>query len=98
MLAKKWVSLIFKFLLPTKLEKKSINVIYEDDIEKFLTNLGLIEDLEKEKIFCALCGTKISKVNLQCILSIEGEIKFCCDDSECYKEALERIKGMGKQI
>lgn len=96
MIAKKWVSLIFKFLLPTKLEKKGINAIYEDDIEKFLTNLGLIEDLEKEKISCALCGTKITKVNLQCILSIEGEIKFCCDDLECYTTALEIIKSMEK--
>lgn len=96
MIAKKWVSSILRFLLPVRLEKKDINAIYEDDIEEFLTNLGLIEDLEKGDISCAFCGTKITKENLQCILSIEGEIKFCCDELECYTKALEIVEGVGK--
>ena len=64
MLAKRWISSIFRFLLPVKLEKKGINVIYEDDIEKFLTRLGLIENLEKGDISCVFCGTIITKENL----------------------------------
>ncbi len=91
-----WFSSFVKSLLPTKLDKKGINVIYEDDIVDFLANLGLIEDLESGKIHCAFCETQITKENLQCILSIEGEIKFCCDDLECYKKALEMIEGIGK--
>lgn len=98
MFAKKWIQSILRFLLPVRLEKENINVVYEDDIEEFIANLGLLEDFEKGNISCAFCGREITKENLQCILSIEGEIKFCCDDLECHKKALEITKGMRKQI
>ena len=80
---------VLKYFFPPILDKKVINAIHEDDLEKYLEKLGLLTKINKGEINCYFCKEKIEIKNLDCVFAYENDIKFCCDKISCYVKLSE---------
>ena len=60
------------------MSEKEIQAVYDEDLPKLLTDLGLKEDFDNGKIKCAFCGDTITLENFFSIFSDGEKIKFAC--------------------
>jgi len=66
--------------------KSKILAVHENDLEKLLISLNLINDLKEGRISCNTCGKKI---NLNCIGGLKkqkGSVIIFCDKFHCISE------------
>lgn len=63
--------------------KQKIRAIYEDDLKELLVSLGVLDSIEKNKMFCANCKNTINFKNIEAIFLEKGEIKFICSNYNC---------------
>lgn len=73
---------------------KKIHAVSDNDLDGLIENLGLVESLEKELLFCSYCGKKLSRENIGCIYPLENEIRLCCDTLSCLEKTLEEMTPM----
>lgn len=71
--------------------EKRILAVHERNLDSFLESLGLLEALEKQELRCAICGSVITRENFLCVYPDNGEIKVCCNASECYKVVMKKL-------
>jgi hypothetical protein len=62
-------------------------VFHEDETEKILKKLNLLEKVKRGEIKCPFCGKPITKENLGAIWKKNGEIYLICEDLECISKA-----------
>lgn len=74
------------------MKEKVLHSVYEEDLEKLLTNLGLLDKVKSGEYRCEFCDKKITIQNLQCVFPKEGTIRFCCEEGECFEAALAQFK------
>ena len=72
-----------------KIEKKNLKAVYEDDVEKFLTSLGLIEAMAREEIHCIVCGNTVTTENFGGIIRKNNKLNIFCSDIKCYIKVLK---------
>lgn len=65
------------------MSEKTIQTIYDEDLPKLLSDLGLKEDFDNSKIKCNFCGETVTKDNLLTIFSDGKEIKLSCNKESC---------------
>lgn len=65
------------------MSEKEIQAVYDEDLLKLLTDLGLKEDFDSGKIKCAFCGNTITLENFFSIFSDGEKIKFSCKKEGC---------------
>jgi len=68
--------------------KHEINAVHENDLPSLLESLGLLESVKNGLILCHFCSKVITLENLNCLYPKDGEIKFCCDNLECYRKSV----------
>ena len=61
------------------MSEKEIQTIYNEDLPKLLTDLGLKEDFDNSKIKCEFCGDTITLENFFSIFSDGKKINFSCN-------------------
>lgn len=66
-----------------RLKSTNIKAIYEDDLIKSLSDLGILEDIENKKYRCMICNTQINMENLQAVIPTKSGIKIICSNSAC---------------
>jgi len=72
------------------MKEEIIQTVHDQDLEKLLIKLDLLEKLKNGLLKCALCDTLITLDNLQGIFKEEEEIGLICDKPECYKRLMEK--------
>ena len=77
-----------KILEIFKKKKEIIKMVNENDLEKYLSSLGILEDINGGKIYCRFCGRKITLKNLQILFPYKNEILASCSRLIC----LEKLK------
>ncbi len=60
-----------------------LKALYADDLDQFLSRIGIAEDFSSGKCKCRFCDSVISKKNLYAIIPIENHIEFCCKSPIC---------------
>ncbi len=80
---------IYRFFFPSKLKIRAIRAMHENDMDNLLGKLDLLNKIKSSEAVCFFCSTIISKENLECIISRDGEIILCCDRLDCYSQALK---------
>jgi hypothetical protein len=73
-------------------KKGTLKAVHDYDLEPLLHSLGLYEKVQGGECFCDVCGEKVTMENIQCIYPQDGEIKFCCSASFCYKKMVAHGK------
>lgn len=72
-----------------KRERVPLRAVYEKDVEIFLMQLDLLENINQGVISCKFCAKKISKENFGGLIRISGNLEIFCDSIECYMRVLE---------
>ena len=71
--------------------KRKLNAVHDNDLNKLLNNLGLMEKLYEGRLKCKFSGTIITFENLYSIFPESGDIKLVCDSPEAIKQFTEYI-------
>jgi hypothetical protein len=74
------------------LPRKSMKAILDIDLEKVLTNLGILESLRQGQLTCGVCGELVTEQNLRCIYPQGTEVRVCCDRPGCVEKAFSNVK------
>jgi hypothetical protein len=75
-----------------------ISAVHDNDLEKMLVALGILKELKEGRVLCSFCGKTMTPANIQCFLPRGNEIVLCCDDPECFKKALQDLKGVKTDV
>jgi hypothetical protein len=73
-------------------ETYEISAVHDMDLEKFLADIGVLEDVNEGRVFCKFCKKKITLDNLQVVYPKGHEIVFCCTDTDCFRQSLAERK------
>ena len=49
------------------MQKMEIKAVHEDDLEKFLERLRLLDKIKNGEIHCAICGDVVTLDNFLCV-------------------------------
>ena len=69
-----------------KLPKEKVRAVHDEDLEKILEGLGVLNKLKYGELRCKFCNNTITFNNLHSIFPQSGAIKFVCDSSDCVRE------------
>ena len=86
---KKTLKKIFRFLFPSGVNKQTVRAFHEDDLDLLFRKLDSAEKLKNSELNCLFCQSLITKESLECIISLEGKLQFCCNKIDCYFKAVE---------
>jgi len=69
-----------------KMLKEKVRAVHDQDLEKILDGLGILNKFKRGELKCKFCNTIISFSNLHSIFPQSGDIKLACDSSKCVRE------------
>jgi len=69
-----------------------LKAVHEEELEKYLNGLGILDDLIEGKFKCRHCEIKITLDNFLCIYPVNDEIAICCENLKCYQKSLKESK------
>lgn len=72
------------------MKEEIIKAVHDQDLEKLLNKLGLLEQFQQGLLRCGFCDKVVTFDNLQGIYKEGGEIKMACDSPSCYKKLMEK--------
>ncbi len=64
----------------------NLKLVYESDLENYLSRLGIADELDGGGLTCVFCGKKVSRDNLSALLPKNGEVKVVCDKAVCIRK------------
>jgi hypothetical protein len=64
-------------------KRSKLLAICDEDIEKWLTSLGILDRVKDGKIQCFICKGDININSIQIVSRVKGEIVLVCDKPEC---------------
>ena len=62
-----------------------VKAIYDQDLERMLGNLGILDKLIEGELSCAVCGCQVDMDNLGAIFPEGDEIGVSCDNDRCIR-------------
>lgn len=71
-------------------EKLKVKAVHDADLNSFLQNIGLSEDMENGILRCSFCDCVLTFENFGGIYKENGHLKPFCQKTECYLEVLKR--------
>ena len=66
-----------------------MDVLYQDDLEEFLINIGLSSDFKEGKIKCSFCNETINYHNICALMQKRDKFIFICNEESCYENYLK---------
>lgn len=75
-----------------KLPKEKVRAVHDDDLEKILDGLGILNKFKHGELKCKFCSKTITFTNLHSLFPQSGAIKIVCDDSECVRELSKLLR------
>ena len=69
----------------------TLPAVHDDDLREYLESLGLLADLEAERLRCKLCGDAVSLLNLHALFPDSGTIGVICDRADCIKKLVRNL-------
>jgi hypothetical protein len=65
------------------LQREKIKAVHDDDLEQFLSSLGVLEQIKEGEHLCTICGTPITLENFGAIYPRDNKICFLCHRAFC---------------
>jgi hypothetical protein len=63
--------------------RKKFKVVYDSDVPKLLSSLGLLEKIERGEITCKNCNNKITIENFNHLRFTDGKFDLFCNKNDC---------------
>jgi len=70
---------------------EKISAVANDDIDKLLKSLNLLDELESNQLYCSICNEPLTLITIGCIYPYEQEINICCDKLICLQKAIDKV-------
>jgi len=71
------------------IKKKTLDVLYQDDLEQFLIKIGLFDDFKEGNIKCYCCNETIKIDNICALMIKKNKFIFLCNKESCYENYLK---------
>jgi len=71
--------------------RQKVMAVHEDDVKELLSKLGIIDQVEHNKIKCPICGQNITVQNVGLVYKKEGKLLIACNSSICLASARMEI-------
>lgn len=68
-----------------KLPKEEVRAVHDEDLEKILEGLGILNKFKHGDLKCKFCNNTINFNNLHSIFPQSGSIKLVCDSPNCVR-------------
>jgi hypothetical protein len=65
------------------LEREKLRAVHNDDLEEFLSSIGVLDEVRKGCKHCMVCDTRITIANLGAVYPRDEKINFVCDNLSC---------------
>lgn len=75
-----------------RLPKEKVRAVHDEDLEKILEGLGVLNKFKNGELKCKFCNTIINFSNLHSIFPQSGSIKLVCDNSDCVRELYRLLR------
>ena len=66
-------------------KRVEVKAIYDQDLERVLANLGILDGLIAGELNCAACGCQVDLDNLGTIFPDGDEVGVSCDNNRCIR-------------
>lgn len=71
----------------------TIHAVHDDDLEKFLLGLNLLDKIKAGYVKCSICKEVITLNNIYTVYPDSGDIKVSCDKPQCIIGLKTKIEG-----
>lgn len=75
-----------------KLQKKKVQAVHDEDLEKILEGLNILNKFKRGELKCKFCSSKITFNNLHSIFPQSGAIKLICDTPNCVRKLSKLLR------
>ena len=65
------------------LQREKVKAVHDNDLELFLSSIGVLEQIKEGYHHCIVCSTQISLENLGVVFPKDNKINFVCDRPSC---------------
>ncbi len=72
-------------------QTERLKAIHDDDLEAFLSSLGLLDKILSGDIKCKFCRDQITLENLQSVFPDSGSISIVCKKELCMRRFMDYI-------
>jgi len=74
------------------LPKEKVRMVHEQDLEKILDGLGILNKFKQGELKCKFCNNTITFSNLHSFFPQSGSIKLVCDSPNCVRELYRLLR------
>lgn len=75
-----------------KMSEEKVRAVHDQDLEKILEGLGILNKFKHGEIKCKFCSSTITSNNLHSFFPQSGAIKFVCDGHNCVRELSKLLR------
>ena len=65
------------------LQREKVKAVHDDDLEQFLSSIGVLDQIKEGYHYCIVCNTQITLENLGAVFPKDNKINFLCDRLSC---------------
>ena len=65
------------------LQREKVKAVHDDDLEQFLSTIGVLNQINNGYHHCIVCNTQITIENLGAVYPKDNKINFVCDRPSC---------------
>jgi hypothetical protein len=65
------------------LQREKVKAVHDNDLEQFLSSIGVLEQITEGYHHCIVCNTQITLENLGAVFPKDNKINFVCDRPFC---------------
>jgi len=65
------------------IQRERVKAVHDDDLEQFLSSIGVLDQIKKGYHHCIVCNTQITLENLGAVYPKDNKINFVCDRPSC---------------
>lgn len=69
-------------------KSKDIQAVYEEDLEQFLSSIGILFDIDQGLYNCYFCENVITRENFFACFPVFGNVAISCDSPSCMMKLL----------
>lgn len=66
-------------------KRVEVKAVHDQDLERLLTNLGILDKLVAGEVNCTVCGCQVDLDNLGTIFPDGDEVGVSCDNTKCIR-------------
>lgn len=80
-----------------RLPRESVSAVHDDDLTRFLTSIGALNDIRAGKIRCKFCSEQTSLDDLQAVIPDSGTISYICKKPQCVRDLMKYMEDANGQ-